>query len=119
MVNTKVALQHLKRLGYKADSAIHGVEALAKCAKKIKDTGRNYDLILMDIQMPLKDGIETSKDLEELYGGTDLLPIIVALTANVEMEDRDRCISCGMSDFISKPILPEKLAKVLRTAGQS
>lgn len=119
MVNTKVALQHLKRLGYKADSAIHGVEALAKCAKKIKDSGRNYDLILMDIQMPLKDGIETSKDLEELYGGTDLLPIIVALTANVEMEDRDRCISCGMSDFISKPILPEKLAKVLRTAGQS
>lgn len=119
MINTKVALQHLKRLGYEADSAIHGIEALSKCAKKIEATGRNYDLILMDIQMPLKDGIETSKDLDELYGGSTLLPIIVALTANVEMEDRDRCISCGMSDFISKPILPEKLAKVLRTAGQS
>lgn len=119
MINTKVALQHLKRLGYNADSAIHGVEALEKCAKKIEDTGKNYNLILMDIQMPLKDGIETSEDLEKLYGGTDLLPIIVALTANVELEDRDRCISCGMSDFISKPILPEKLARVLRAAGQS
>jgi len=119
MINTKVALQHLRRLGYKADSAVHGVEALSKCAKRIEETGRNYDLILMDIQMPLKDGIETSKDLEKLYGDTELLPTIVALTANVEMEDRDRCISCGMSDFISKPILPERLTKVLRTAGQS
>ncbi|CCH46744.1 hypothetical protein BN7_6342 [Wickerhamomyces ciferrii] len=117
MINTKVALQHLKRLGYKADSAIHGVDALEKCSNKIDSTSKNYDLILMDIQMPLKDGIETSKDLESLYGGTKFLPKIVALTANVEMEDRDRCISCGMSDFISKPILPEKLAKVLRTAA--
>lgn len=117
VVNTRVALQHLKKLGYTADSAIHGLDALEKCAKRIEQSGKNYDLVLMDIQMPCKDGIEAAKDLREKYGGTPLMPVIVALTANVETEDRDRCIACGMSDFISKPIRPDILAKVICNVG--
>ncbi|ODV73028.1 uncharacterized protein CYBJADRAFT_162911 [Cyberlindnera jadinii NRRL Y-1542] len=119
MINTKVALQHLKKLGYTADSAIHGVQALERCAAMIEKTGSNYDVILMDIQMPLKDGIQTSRELKELYGSNGLMPIIIALTANVEREDRDRCLSCGMSNFISKPILPEVLRSALHDAGKS
>lgn len=119
VINLKVALQHLKKLGYVADHAKDGVEALEKCEKLLKE-GEKYDVILMDIQMPRKDGISATIQLRELFtrmGHADYIPEIVALTANVAGEDREKCLSCGMIDFISKPILPEELVRVLHKIG--
>lgn len=118
-INLRVALQHLKKLGYLADHAKDGVEALEKCEAKLAQ-GDKYDVIFMDIQMPRKDGIAAAIELKEsfiLRGFADYLPEIVALTANVAGEDRDRCLNCGMIDFVSKPILPEELHRVLTKVG--
>ncbi|ODV96157.1 hypothetical protein PACTADRAFT_41849 [Pachysolen tannophilus NRRL Y-2460] len=112
MINTKVALQHLKRMGYKADHAKDGVEVLKKCASTLDKTGTNYDVVLMDIQMPNKDGIAACLELNEIYKDNHM-PKVVALTANVAGEDKERCLACGMVGFISKPLLPNDLAAVL------
>lgn len=118
-INLRVALQHLKKLGYVADHAKDGVEVLEKCDAMLQAGGK-YDVIFMDIQMPRKDGITATMELKESFiinGHVDLLPEIVALTANVAGEDRDKCLNCGMTDFISKPILPEELRRVLTRVG--
>lgn len=119
-VNLRVALQHLKKLGYIADHAKDGVEVLEKCEAKLKE-GLKYDVIFMDIQMPRKDGIEATIELNESFNARGLqnyIPQIVALTANVASEERARCIQCGMVDFVTKPILPEMLKRVLNEVGR-
>lgn len=113
MINTKVTLQHLKRMGYKADHAGDGLIALDKCSEQIKNTGKNYDVVLMDIQMPNMDGIESCTKMMELYKESKFCPNVIALTANVVGEDRLRCAACGMSNFLSKPLLPNDLAQLL------
>lgn len=118
-INLRVALQHLKKLGYIVDHAKDGVEVLAKCESKLEN-GEKYDVIFMDIQMPNKDGIAATTELRELFaerGFERFLPLIIALTANVAGEDRGRCLECGMIDFVSKPILPEELERVLTRVG--
>lgn len=118
-INLRVALQHLKKLGYVADHAKDGVEVLEKCDAMLESGGK-YDVIFMDIQMPRKDGITATIELKETFiigGHVNSLPEIVALTANVAGEDRDKCLNCGMTDFISKPILPEELRRVLTRIG--
>ncbi|RLV88464.1 Histidine protein kinase 1 [Meyerozyma sp. JA9] len=120
MINIKVALQHLKKLGYHADSAKDGEEALTKCISAFEDE-RPYQVVLMDIQMPKKDGLAATLELRQEFrtrGQDAHLPYIVALTANVAGEDKQRSLEVGMVDFISKPILPEQLARVLRGLGQ-
>lgn len=119
LINIKVALQHLKKLGYEADHAKDGVEVIAKC-EALLEKNEKYDIILMDIQMPRKDGIAATIELKESFihkGKADYLPDIVALTANVAGEDRARSLNCGMVDFISKPILPSELKRVLESLG--
>lgn len=114
-VNLRVALQHLKKLGYIADHAKDGVEVLEKCEEKLKD-GKKYDVIFMDIQMPRKDGIQATIDLKKSFlerGHEKFLPQIIALTANVAGEEKNNCLQCGMIDFVTKPILPEKLKSAL------
>lgn len=114
-VNLRVASQHLKKMGYKADHAKDGVEVLEKCEELLKEK-KKYDVILMDIQMPRKDGIQATEELKESFTLRNLeeyLPKIIALTANVAGEERARCIACGMVDFITKPILPDMLKKAL------
>lgn len=120
LINLKVALQHLKKLGYAADHAKDGVEVVDKCLGLLSSEEK-YDVILMDIQMPRKDGITTAIELKELFTGDnkqEYLPEIVALTANVAGEDRMRSLQCGMIDFVSKPILPDNLKNVLRAIGE-
>lgn len=120
IINIKVALQHLKKLGYHADSAKDGEEALAKCISAFEDKGP-YQVVLMDIQMPKKDGLAATLELREEFrarGQDTHLPYIVALTANVAGEDKQRSLEVGMVDFISKPILPEQLERVLRGLGE-
>lgn len=120
VINLRVALQHLKKLGYIADHAKDGIEAFERCEAKLM-TGDKYDVIFMDIQMPRKDGIAATIDIHERFysqGRPDLLPRIIALTANVAGEDREKCLECGMVDFVSKPILPEELRRVLTRVGE-
>lgn len=111
-INTRVALQHLKRIGYAADHAKDGVEVLEMCKRELDAGHPMYDCILMDIQMPHKDGIATAQELNELYGEL-VRPAIIALTANAAGEDRQKCLSSGMVNYIAKPILPADLAAVL------
>lgn len=121
VVNTKVALTHLRRFGYEADHAKDGVEVLEACQKRIDDGVPLYDVILMDIQMPRMDGIAATIELKNLLKKQGLptkVPCIVALTANVAGDDRKRLIDCGMVEFITKPILPKDLGRVLEHIGK-
>ncbi|CAN3375724.1 hypothetical protein DIURU_003845 [Diutina rugosa] len=121
VVNTKVALTHLRRFGYEADHAKDGVEVLELCQKRIDDGVPLYDVILMDIQMPRMDGIAATIELKnslKKQGLPTKIPCIVALTANVAGDDRKRSIDCGMVEFITKPILPMDLGRVLEHIGK-
>ena len=108
-VNMHMVRLMLARFGLESDGAENGRMAIARCA------GTHYDLVLMDIQMPEMDGIEATRLLRarEAQGGAAMMPV-VALTANVQAEDRQRCIDAGMNDFIAKPFRPRDLAAVLR-----
>ncbi|KAI5954134.1 CHK1 [Candida margitis] len=120
LLNYKVALKYLEKLGFQADHAKDGVEVLEKC-DSLLEKDEKYDVVLMDIQMPTKDGITATKELIDKYvklNKQDYIPKIVALTANVAGDDREKCIECGMVDFISKPILPNELKRVLKRLGE-
>ena len=105
-INQKVALHQLRSFGYDADVAGHGKEVLDLLARI------NYDIILMDCQMPVMDGYETTKAVRQLDSDKKNT-VIVAMTANALKEDRDRCLACGMDDYLSKPVRKEDLAQKL------
>jgi CheY-like chemotaxis protein len=107
VVNQKVALGLLRRLGYQADLASDGAQAVAMLEKQ------PYDLILMDLQMPNMDGLEASREIRRRMP-TGRHPIIVALTANALQGDRDRCLAAGMNDYIAKPVKLNDLAAAIR-----
>jgi signal transduction histidine kinase/CheY-like chemotaxis protein len=107
VINQKVALRLLGRLGYSVDVANNGLEAIAMLRS------RTYDLVFMDIQMPVMDGFEaTAKILEEWNFA--LRPRIVAITANAMPKDREQCLAAGMDDYLSKPITIEYLIAALK-----
>ncbi|MDZ8236803.1 MAG: ATP-binding protein [Nostoc sp. ChiQUE01a] len=110
LVNQKIALKQLKSLGYSADVANNGQEAL-EVLEKIP-----YDLILMDCQMPVLDGLETTKEIhrwQESRFASGHRPVVVAMTANAMKEDKQMCLDAGMDDYLSKPVLKEDLAATL------
>ncbi|MBH8572411.1 response regulator [Nostocaceae cyanobacterium CENA369] len=110
LVNQKVALKQLQSLGYSADVAGNGKEVL-ELLEKIP-----YDLILMDCQMPILDGLETTKEihrLSESYFASSRRPVVIAMTANAMKEDQQMCLDAGMDDYLSKPVMKEKLAAAL------
>ncbi|PZD94971.1 hybrid sensor histidine kinase/response regulator [Paenibacillus sambharensis] len=106
-VNQKLAIRMLEKLGYKADVAENGQEVLNRL--KI----RRYGIILMDIQMPVMDGLEATRHICEQIP-QEHRPHIIAMTANVLPGDRDKCLAAGMADFISKPIRLDKLRTLLK-----
>jgi PAS domain S-box-containing protein len=108
VTNQQVALAILKRLGYRADVAANGLEAI-QALKTVP-----YDLVLMDCQMPTMDGYEASRLIRMKCSGVlnSEVPII-AMTANAMKGDREKCIQEGMSDYIAKPIKPNSLAEIL------
>ena len=113
IVNQKVAVGLLEMVGHKSDTANNGLEAVDKYK-----TG-NYDLILMDIQMPEMDGLEATKAIRKLEktSGKKQIPI-VALTANAFKEDQEHYLSMGMNYYLSKPINFETLKAVLIKAAK-
>ena len=106
-VNQKVGLLMLSRLGYSADVAKNGLEAVAAVEK-----GR-YDLILMDIQMPEMNGIEASGRIREKLGAS--CPAIIALTAEALEGDQQRFLALGFNGYLSKPLQVPALAEVLKS----
>ncbi len=110
-INQKLALRLLEKAGYHADIAKNGKEVL----DKIKTN--HYDLILMDVQMPVMDGLQTTEKIRQLENGQNHIPII-ALTAHAMQRDIDRCLNAGMDGYVSKPIRKDELFKEIeRVAG--
>jgi CheY-like chemotaxis protein len=108
-VNQKVALRLLERLGYGADVVWNGIETLAALERQ------QYDVVLMDVQMPELDGLDASRRICERWP-REARPRIIAMTANALPEDREACFAAGMDDYVAKPIRPDALAAALRRA---
>jgi CheY-like chemotaxis protein len=108
LVNQKVALRLLERLGYVADVVQDGAEALAALGRE------RYGLVLMDCQMPVMDGYEATREIRRREGAVAHTPI-VALTAHALSSNRTLCLETGMDDFLSKPVNPIELRRVLDT----
>jgi CheY-like chemotaxis protein/HPt (histidine-containing phosphotransfer) domain-containing protein len=108
ITNQQVALGILNKFGLRADAATNGVEAL-KALESI-----HYDLVLMDVQMPVMDGFEATRHIRDIQSAVlnHGLPII-AMTARALQGDRERCLEAGMNDYVSKPVEPQALAEVL------
>jgi len=104
-INQQVARELLEEMDLSVDIAIHGAAAVEAVARE------SYDIVLMDMQMPVMDGVSATEAIRRDHRYDDLP--IVAMTANAMSDDRDRCIAAGMNDYISKPIDPEVLAKTL------
>jgi PAS domain S-box-containing protein len=108
-MNQKVALRLLERLGYRADVASNGLEALVALERQ------PYDVVLMDVQMPELDGLDASRRICERCP-PESRPHIIAMTANALPEDREACFAAGMNDYVAKPIRGDELAAALRRA---
>jgi CheY-like chemotaxis protein len=108
-VNQMLAVRLLRGLGYTADVAGNGVEAMEAIDE------REYDVVLMDVQMPEMDGLEATREIRSRSAGGG--PRIVAMTANAMAEDRDECLAAGMDDYVSKPIRVEELVSALERAA--
>ena len=104
-LNQEVAMDMLGDLGLSIDRAENGQDAVALAMQY------DYDLILMDMQMPLMDGLEATRQIRGLPAGSRV--VVVAMTANAFEEDREACMSAGMNDFLPKPVEPEALYRIL------
>jgi len=106
VVNQKVAIKVLARMGYSADVVDNGLKAIATLQSSL------YDLVFMDIQMPEMDGITATKEIRKLSQSLNS-PYIIAMTANAMIGDREICLNAGMNDYISKPISIDKIGNAL------
>jgi CheY-like chemotaxis protein len=106
LVNQKVAIHMLKRIGYQADIVMNGLEVI----ERLKH--HDYDVILMDLQMPKMDGMEATRRIISDFPG-HRCPTIIAMTANALEGDRQECLDAGMHDYVTKPVKIEQLAHAL------
>ena len=112
-INQKVALRLLQQMGYRADLAANGLEALSALERQ------PYDLVFMDVMMPEMGGLEATKIIRERQQLPAQYPhyktpmVIVAMTANAMQGDREKCISAGMDDYLAKPVRPEDIRNVI------
>lgn len=113
LVNQKLALRLLEQMGYRADLASNGKEAVESVARQ------TYDVVLMDVQMPEMDGLEASRRINAAHPDGKR-PRIVAMTANAMQGDREMCLEAGMDDYIAKPIrVPILVEALLNVPRQS
>ena len=110
VVNQKLALRLLQRMGYRADVAGNGIEAIESVERQ------TYDVVLMDVQMPEMDGLEASRRITAKFSATGR-PRIVAMTANAMHGDREACLAAGMDDYVTKPIRVDALVAALLAAA--
>jgi CheY-like chemotaxis protein len=103
-----VALRLLEQMGYRADVAANGREAVQGVERGI------YDVVLMDVQMPEMDGLEATRKIRDLSGFRQ--PYIIGLTANAMQGDREMCLNAGMDHYIPKPIRVVELVDALYKA---
>jgi len=106
LINQKVATKILEKKNYSVDVVNNGKEALKAALRQ------HYDIILMDVQMPVMDGFEAAQKLRNKFAGKKHIPII-AMTAHAMKGDKEKCLAAGMDDYISKPIKPDDLYKLL------
>ncbi len=111
VVNQKLALRLLQKLGYRADLASNGIEVLEGLARQ------TYDVVLMDVQMPEMDGLEASRRVVARWRG-GARPRLVAMTANAIQGDREACLAAGMDDYVTKPVRVEELMRALRASAR-
>jgi CheY-like chemotaxis protein len=112
-INQKVALRLLQQMGYRADLAANGVEALTALERQ------PYDLVFMDVMMPEMGGLEATKIIRERQQHKSKFPhykspiVIVAMTASAMQGDREKCLSAGMDDYLAKPVRPEDIRLII------
>jgi signal transduction histidine kinase/CheY-like chemotaxis protein len=109
VVNQKLAIRLLQQMGYRADLASNGIEAIESIERQ------TYDVVLMDVQMPEMDGLEASRRITARWEPAQR-PRIVAMTANAMQGDRETCLAAGMDDYVVKPIRVDALVEALRGA---
>ena len=107
LINQKIAIRMLMKLGCDVDTALTGVEAVELAAKN------DYDIILMDIQMPEMDGYQATEEIRNAEAGTGRRTPILAMTANAMKWDRERCLEGGMDDCIIKPVSLDNLRNII------
>jgi len=105
LINQKLIIKVLNKLGYQPSLANNGQEVLEMLEKE------EYEVILMDIQMPILDGLSATRKIRTEFNKQ---PVIIAMTANAMVEDKEECLSAGMNDYVSKPINMEELVRVLK-----
>jgi CheY-like chemotaxis protein len=102
-----VLLRMLDRLGYHADLATNGLEAVESVQS------HRYDVIFMDVQMPVMDGLEATRQIRSIDGILPKRPYVIAMTAAATEADHDNCMQAGMDDFVTKPANVEMLVHAL------
>jgi CheY-like chemotaxis protein len=109
LINQKLAIHILTKMGYQADLAANGHEAVNAV------TAKKYDLILMDVQMPEMDGLEATRFIRD---NMEQQPVIIATTANAMSDDQEICLKAGMDDYLSKPMKLPDIMGVLEKWGK-
>ena len=108
LINQKVAIKILERIGLNADIAGDGELAIDMVQNK------PYDLVFMDMEMPVLDGLDSTREIKIIEDKLPKMPVIIAMTANALPGDRERCLQAGMDDFVSKPITVESVKAILK-----
>lgn len=106
LINQKVAMRMLNAAGYQVDAVLNGDQAIRVVSQK------NYDLILMDVQMPEVDGFTATKKIREMDPPKNAVPII-AITAHALIGDREKCLEAGMNEYISKPVVANEIVQMI------
>jgi CheY-like chemotaxis protein len=111
LINQKVATRMLARLGYQADIAANGLEAVQALQRQ------PYDMVFMDMQMPEMDGLQATRIIRATLSA-EAQPAIIAMTAAAMLEDQQACLAAGMNAHISKPVRVEQIIDVVRKYGR-